>query len=221
MFLDFLDPIDREIILTKEFEKKELEFLINQIRKNKINYFLDIGANCGYYSLKISDEISSINIFSFEPNEEAYLKFSKSLEKNLELSKKIDLYNFGLSNKNSELKMKSKVKFGYIQTGGTSVINNDDENNENHTNIFFGKFKTGDSIIDLKNKNLAIKIDIEGHEFYALQGLKKTLISNKCILQIEIFKKNFEKVNSNLISLGYKNFHEIKKGSNFFYKNFN
>ena len=53
MFLDFLDPIDREIILNQEFEKQEIDFLVNQIRTNNINYFLDVGANCGFYSLKI------------------------------------------------------------------------------------------------------------------------------------------------------------------------
>ena len=41
MFLDFLDPIDREIILSQEFEKKEIDVLINQIKYNNINYFID------------------------------------------------------------------------------------------------------------------------------------------------------------------------------------
>lgn len=218
MFLDFLDPIDREIILTKKFEDEEYQFLLNQIYQKKINYFLDVGANCGYYSLKISKEVSNIKVFSFEPNEEAHLKFSKSLEKNPSLSKKINLNKFGLSNKNSQLKMQSMIKFGYVQTGGSSVIMN---NFKDTNHVFIGEFKVGDKYINLKNKNLAIKIDIEGHELNALQGLQKTLISNKCILQIEIFQKNFKKVNNFLFSLGFKNFHEIKKRSNYFYTNFN
>ena len=218
MFLDFLDPIDREIILTKEFEDEEYQFLLNQIYQKKINYFLDVGANCGYYSLKISKEVSNIKVFSFEPNEEAHLKFSKSLEKNPSLSKKINLNKFGVSNKNSQLKMQSMIKFGYVQTGGSSVIIN---NFKDANHVFIGEFKVGDKYINLKNKNLAIKIDIEGHELNALQGLQKTLISNKCILQIEIFQKNFKKVNNFLFSLGFKNFHEIKKRSNYFYTNFN
>ena len=88
------------------------------IEINKINYFVDIGANCGYYSLKISNEISNIEILAFEPNIEAFNKFSKSLKKNINLSKKIKLENFGLSNRDSKLEMQSMVKFGYAQTGG-------------------------------------------------------------------------------------------------------
>ena len=110
------------------------------------------------------------------------------------------------------------IKFGYVQTGGSSVIMN---NFKDTNHVFIGEFKVGDKYINLKNKNLAIKIDIEGHELNALQGLQKTLISNKCILQIEIFQKNFKKVNNFLFSLGFKNFHEIKKRSNYFYTNFN
>ena len=218
MYLDFLDPIDREIILSKQFEKLEIDFLIKEIDKKKINNFLDVGANCGYYSLKIAKDVPSINVFSFEPNPEAYLKFSKSLKKNLELSKKITLKNFGLSNETKKLKMQSMVKFGYAQTGGTSVVTND-KKNDNHK--FYANFKIGDEYFDIKNKNLAIKIDVEGHEIKVLNGLEKTLKSNNCILQIEIFSSNFEKVDNFLLSLGYNNFYKIQERSNYFYTNFN
>ena len=38
LYLDFLDPIDREIIIFNEFEKLEIEFLLNEIKKKKLNY---------------------------------------------------------------------------------------------------------------------------------------------------------------------------------------
>ena len=217
LYLDFLDPIDREIIIFNEFEKLEIEFLLNEIKKKKLNYFLDVGANCGYYSFKISQNISKINIFSFEPNPEAYLKFSKSLLKNIELSKNIKLENFGLSNENKKLKMQSMIKFGYAQTGGSAVIENNI--NEKH-HEFYANFKIGDEYLNLINKNIAIKVDVEGHELNVLYGLKKTLSSNSCILQIEIFNNNFRKVDNFLNSLGYNNFYIVRKRSNYFYSNF-
>ena len=69
--------------------------------------------------------VSNISIIAFEPNEEAFFKFSKSLDINTELSKKIDLHNFGLSNVSKKLKMQTMVKFGYAQTGGAGVTSND------------------------------------------------------------------------------------------------
>ncbi len=217
LYLDFLDPIDREIILFNEFEKPEIEFLLSEIKKKKLDYFLDIGANCGYYSFKIAEKVSNINIFSFEPNPEAYFKFSKSLMKNSRLSNKIKLENFGLSNKNKKLKMQSMIKFGYAQTGGSAVI--EKSINEKH-HEFYANFKIGDEYLNLSNKYLAIKIDVEGHELNVLQGLRKTLDANKCILQIEIFNKNFEKVENYLSGLGYNNFNKVQERSNYFYSNF-
>ena len=53
-----------------------------------------------------------------------------------------------------------------------------------------------------------------------LKGIQNIIKKNSCIIQIEIFKKNFEDVNSFLLSFGYKNFHQVKIRSNYFYKNF-
>ena len=218
MFLDFLDPIDRELILHNEFESLEINYLIEKIKINKINFFLDIGANCGYYSLTIVKNVENISVIAFEPNKEAFFKFSKSLEINSDLSKKINLNNFGLSNVSKKLKMQAMVKFGYQQTGGAGVTNND-TNLKNHSS-FFADFKIGDEYLNLKDEKISFKIDVEGHELNVLEGINKTLVNNKCILQIEIFEKNFNSVNNYLLSMGFKKIFEIKNRSNFFYKNF-
>ena len=64
-------------------------------------------------------------------------------------------------------------------------------------------FKIGDSIIKLKNKDISIKIDAEGHEYEVLQGLKKLISYNRIFLQIEIFDKNFKWVQWKNESRGY------------------
>ena len=113
--------------------------------------------------------------------------------------------------------MQSLVKFGYAQTGGASVIDNNFIESNHVSN---GEFKIGDEEIKLINEKIAMKIDVEGHEFKVLTGLRKTLIQNKCFIQIEIFEKNFAIVNDYLNSMGYKLFYEFKINSNFFYSNF-
>ena len=62
MFLDFLDPIDREIIINQNYEKKEISILTNLIENHKVNYFIDIGANCGIYSFKIASHFNNLDI---------------------------------------------------------------------------------------------------------------------------------------------------------------
>ena len=37
-----------------------------------------------------------------------------------------------------------------------------------------------------------MKIDVEGHELKVLTGLRKTLIQNKCFIQIEMLKRTLQ-----------------------------
>ena len=113
--------------------------------------------------------------------------------------------------------MQSKVKFGYSQTGGSSIVN---QKKIDNCSTFFADFKIGDENIKLNNDKIAIKIDVEGHELYVLEGLKNNLKENKCILLIEIFDVNYDSVKNLLSSLDYKLFHKVIKNSNYFYKNF-
>ena len=55
--LNLLNPIDREIYLKDEYEKEQIDFLTKQIKENKINFFLDIGAHMGIYSIIMSKKI--------------------------------------------------------------------------------------------------------------------------------------------------------------------
>ena len=55
--------------------------------------------------------------------------------------------------------------------------------------IHDANFKIADELLDIKNSNLILKIDVEGHELNVLKGLKKIINQNNCILQIEIFEK--------------------------------
>ena len=217
MFLDFLDPIDREIIITKEYETKEISTLTKLIDDNKSNYFIDVGANCGFYSLNISSKYKDLNILAFEPNIDAYQRFNKTLEGNIDKFQNIKIYNYGLSDKKSKLKMRSKIKDGYTQTGGSTIHDGETYNN---VSIYDAYFEQGDEKLKFINSNLAIKIDVEGHEFNVLLGLKKLLTNNKCILQIEIFNDNFDKSNNFLVNNNFKKISEINSNIDSIYKNY-
>ena len=214
MFLDFLDPIDRQIILTEEYEHEEFVIFSKLIKDNSINNFIDVGANCGFYTFHLSN---NLNVFAFEPNLEAYEKLEKTLKKNNIYKDKVKLYPFGISDKNSVLKMKTKVKFGYVQTGGSSVSNPIEE--EGHE-LFEADFKIGDEVLKLNNQKLAIKIDVERHELSVLKGFVNLLNTNDCLIQIEIFQKNFKEVDQFLKDNKFSKFSSFDERSNYFYSNF-
>ena len=70
-----------------------------------------------------------------------------------------------------------------------------------------------------------MNIDVEGHELNVLLGLKRTLMENNCILQIETFDKIFVQTNNFLIKNNFKMISENKSNiknsyTNYFYSNF-
>ena len=76
----------------------------------------------------------------------------------------------------------------------------------------------GDEILKFKNKNIAIKIDVERHEKKVLEGIVKLINSNKVLIQIEIFEKRKADIFSFLIENNFKNIHNIQKDH--FFKNY-
>ena len=217
MYLDFLDPIDRAIILNKTYDIEEINILTKLIRNNSVTKFIDIGANCGFYSFKFA--MQNLEVLAFEPNLEALLKMNNTIIKNQDLKDKIKIFSYGISDINSKMQMRSMVKHGYTQTGGSSVTN-DKISENNKYKIYEGDFKNGDEVLNFKGDNLAIKIDVEGHELNVLKGIQNLLKSNKCIIQVEIFEKNFSSVNSYLIERNFILVDQIKQRSNYFYYNY-
>ena len=196
MYLDFLDPIDRNIILNKTYEIEEIKILTKLINTKSSTKFIDIGANCGFYSFQFA--MQNLKVLAFEPNSEALLKMNKTITKNQNLKDRIKVFPYGLSNINSKMNMRSMVKYDYIQTEGSGITTDKVSKNYSYV-VYEGEFKIGDQVLNFERDNLAIKIDVEGHELNVLKGIQNLLKSNKCIIQIEIFEKNFSSVNSYLI----------------------
>ena len=81
-----------------------------------------------------------------------------------------------------------------------------------------GVVKQFDQTQKILNKNIIIKIDVEGHEEEVLQGMIKTLKQNSILLQVEIFSKNFKKVNGFLLKEKFKFIMKIES-DHFYIKN--
>ena len=191
--IDIRESIERKTYFIREYEKKRMDQLHLFSKKINSEIFIDIGANIGFYSILSSDRFA--HIYSFEPNDRNF----KVLKKNIENNKlnNIQILNFGLGEKEEILLGNSNTKGKLFQTSGFAVS----KNNKKGESVLI---KKGDDVLKFKNKTLAIKIDVEGFEFFVLNGLKSTLINNWCVLQIEIWEKNNDEVHRFLKSLGYK-----------------
>lgn len=203
--LNLCNSIDREIYLKGFYEKEQIEYLNNISKHEKIDYFLDIGSYIGYYSLFFKN---IKNIHAFEPNKENF----KYLQKNIEINNaNITPHNIACSEYSGEKIIWYTDK---NKMGGSSVYNKNDPElskyKKEDINFEEIKAKKLDDILDIKNKNLLIKVDVERHEINVLKGAcEETLKNNNVIMQIEIQKDLKNEVFSFLKKNNFKFIHSI------------
>ena len=194
------DYVSRDILIDGFYEYKELITLIEWLKKKiKFNNVLDIGAYIGNHSVFFSKYFK--NVLSFEPNPHSF----NLLKLNTKKYKNINIFNFGLSKKNS-----TQDFYSYeLNYGGSSLKKNN--------KIPYQKFKTKFYKFDQLNKKKKIdliKIDVEGEELNVLKGLKDTVKKNQPIIIFEVQKDEIKNGSSKVIDylkdLKYNKFYSIE-----------
>lgn len=152
--------------------------------------FFDLGANMGLYTVLAAKRVGEKGlVVALEPSTREFARLSKNVE--LNKFKNVHLLNIAASN-----------------SMGTATLHISDENEPGHNTlgvfIYPGvqevklenvRLDTIDNIVrDLQIKHVdAIKMDIEGHEFFALQGMTATLKKHHPILLTEISVEALQK----------------------------
>ena len=183
------DRVGADISVYGIYEKQILETLKDCIF-NKIDaqnsVCLDIGANIGNHTLYFAQFFNKV--YSFEPHPEIFelLKF------NVRKSNNVKIFQFGLSNKNDEMIIATDQDTHYGMSSLRNKTNLKSEKDANTFNVQVKKFDDFFNNINDKNNISFVKLDIEDHEFYALQEMKKTLKQNSPIICFEQAPNQFE-----------------------------
>jgi FkbM family methyltransferase len=200
-----------EIINFGEYENEEISITLKIIEKlltqNSRFIFFDIGANIGFYTLKLYNNFinskKKLTIYAFEPVKSTY----KLLKENIKINhikntnSKIFIKNFGFSNLRKNLMFHLPLK----GSGNASLA----KLSRDKTIKVIVRLNTLDDFT-FKKKIFPefIKADVEGMEFFIAQGAKNLVKIYRPIFFLEILRK-FTKI--------YKyNPNEI---FNFFYRN--
>lgn len=193
------DWIQQNIYFLGEYEKPELETLKHFLSKDSV--FIDVGANFGLYTLQASKLIGEKGrIICFEPFAENFNSLTTNIALNnlanviaekLAVGEKEDTITLYCDDQEQNLGMTSTKFRENALTEVVQIVSLDSFlQKEQFEHIDF------------------IKIDIEGHEYAALLGMRETLTKYKPTLLIEIFtdtnSDNNEKINDFLESVGYK-----------------
>lgn len=149
--------------------------------KYKPNVFIDIGVNIGQTLIKIKSISKEIKYFGYEPNFNCLSYVSEIIDLN-NLSSTCELVPVGIGSKNAIMKF---YKAGKSDTRG-SVLRSAFENNENVKASYVPIFKLDHNHLELENKSVIIKIDVEGFELDALKGILNIIKSFQPIIVFEV-----------------------------------
>lgn len=181
--LDLFEHSHRNIFLYDFYERNTYLNLRKLIQPNFICF--DIGANIGFYTLNIARQLHTGSVHCFEPNPIVFQKLRKNILSNNLTN--VFSNNFGLSNK------PGKATFFIPQSHhGAASLHKSTIKNAQAIEV---ELTTLDEYCKRKNINNVdlIKVDIEGHEKFFLEGAIKTIYkSKKLILVMEMSHENFK-----------------------------
>ena len=207
--LDQSDPVASGAVALGVYERYESEIFRSKVKPGMT--IIDIGANLGYYTAiasRLTGDKGLVIAFEPEPN------FFKLLSRNISRNNlnNVACFELAIAEKNglTDLYLSSENK------GHNSIIRSE----ELKTSVMVKTTTLDDFLVSQKSAKVdIIKMDIEGAEILALEGMRETLTKHLPLLFLEFSPHSIIKINRNPIDLlstlrkiGYSIF-EINKAS--------
>lgn len=211
----------------KFFFERRLKKVYREIFKNQLCLAFDVGANKGQTISFFRQIDASCMIYAFEPNTSLY----KKLEKKYGKERDIRLCNVGVSDQTGEKLFMENVldytsTFEEIDLTSKYLQNKSAILGVKPESVIKDKYMVKTiELSDFINREVnetidMIKIDIEGHEYAALQGLFKRRTNHPVrYIQIEnhsddmyLNKISFEKIEKLLADNGFLQFASVPHG---------
>ncbi len=182
LLLDRENAIDWQLTLSGEWERPHLTKLLDLARQQLPHsrngaIFLDIGAHWGLYALKARQSGMFEQVVAFEPDPQNYAQLQANLFLNaaetgiraFPLAATDRDRTFSLFQRNPHNRGATRV----VDTagGGTGTV----------------RGVQVDSLVDVSDTLLVIKIDVELHELETIAGMASLLAKNRFVMQIEIW----------------------------------
>lgn len=149
---------------TTPYELLTTRLIFTQISENTI--FVDIGAHFGFFSLFAGNATKAKKVMAFEPTPVTF----EILKRNIELNhlQNVTLFDLAVSDKSGE------VLFKVAEASDSSGFY-DHVNCATREEIRVNAATLDSLLGDVKDTDLLVKIDAEGHEINILEGMRETI----------------------------------------------
>jgi FkbM family methyltransferase len=162
--------------------------------------FLDIGANIGAYTVFVSQLPTIRRMSAFEANPATADELAKNLALN-GLAERVSVHRCALS------EVAGSLTFGIVEqySGANAVLDSAfQEPGMFKTSIAVDAIPLDALLPEPLAGNVAMKLDVEGHELMVVRGGRKTFAQNRMLVQVELYDKGREAVATELEGLGYR-----------------
>jgi FkbM family methyltransferase len=176
MLVDPRHGLGSSLWQTGIWEKTETKIIQEYIKEGTV--FVDIGANIGYYSLLAARRVGQAGkVYAFEPEPENYAMLVKNMEFNC--YRNIVAVRKAVSNRNGV----AEFLIDAVYPTQHRLHNSKDKKDTIEVDVITldNFFKDKGHKIDL------IKMDIEGAEMFALEGMQKILNENENLVIVSEF----------------------------------
>lgn len=176
--------------ISQEYEPLQPYYLLQLSQTISAKTFVDVGANIGMYSIIMSQ--STEHIRSYEANHALVVEIRKNFSLN---DIKGSIRQAAVSNN------LGKVRFGIVSryAGNSAVVTEECSERKFISEYIVDSVRLDDDLTEIESP-IVFKIDVEGHELSVLEGARRTLQENNCVIQIENFQ---DRVNNFMNELGY------------------
>ena len=180
LLIDRTNAVDGQLHLSGAWEPQTVERLFGLVADERQHcskgaVFLDVGAHWGFYALLAHKKGWFERIVAIEPDPTNYAQLQANLFLN-DANTAIEALKLAASDRTATFGL--SVDSG--NRGGSRLV-------EARDDIATCRAARLDTVLDCADKLLVAKIDVEGHEEPAIEGLLAVVARNHCVLQIEIW----------------------------------
>lgn len=195
--LDTDNRLDMKLMGGMNWERGLRDRAVKVIKDNKLDVFIDAGANLGLYTIDLNHRCELKNTIAFEPLPKNFNQICGNIFAN-HLSDRVTAKCEALSDADGTAVL--RVNTTYTIHSTLQSDNHDPERFDKMVDVPLVRF---DNHHKIEDQRVFVKMDVEGHEPLALKGMSDFLIKNKACLQIESFGENINTISKLLASLGY------------------
>lgn len=194
--LDRTGDVDRAIAFKGGHERAQIAWLLAAVERLRPALFVDIGAHFGLYAALVARRTTVPRILALEPDPRSLIRLRENLRLN-QVEARVQVIAAAASDRSGRAAFRGE---GARSIGRSRL---------DPAGLLQVPTARLDEIIPEQGAGIVFKIDVEGHEAAALDGLDRTLRTNRCFLQVECFEAAREALTAAMAARGYALTHRI------------